>query len=800
VPNKVVSLSLSVLLLAGMVLLVFHPKSVESTSLDWWNPDWVHRKQIVITEKSGYDLTDFPVEVTFEHNGHVESDGKDIRAIDNGTEIPYCITSLNSSFASVMFEINLTSFSAKNIYVYYGNPSVSKPSYPLVPLEIVEGNTGHAIIDDRIYIGWDYTSWGWSNPVELWNDFRIDFNGNNDPTDDSDLIRDYGSRQGGIARHRADTSAIGLGDYQSYVQTAIYVDVIFADARLRVYRNNPWVETTQADFLHMFSPSYTHANYHGGTEQNLIDGEGTNLWGVDSGTWVYNSKENPSWMAFRDSSSGYVLASTGFGIGSNYSYFQGGKEASDWDRVINYCNKTRWEPVEPYDQPLDCRIYWYGDNSNSYTEIQKIAATLNNQPMVTIVPDTIIVPNDFLSIQEAINHANEGDTVFVRNGTYFGSVVVDRSISLVGENNQSTIIDGEGYRTVLKVIANNVEVTRFTIRNGWEYDNCGIYVNSSGNLVSENIVAGNFYGCRFWVSANNSLLGNRISNNVYGIRLDSSPNNDISGNSITENYDYGISLQTSPTSTVSGNNIADNRRSIFLYECSGTIISGNNVVANSEYGVCLSYSRNVSILGNNITGYGGGSEAYGICLFSGAKMNRIIENNIANNLYGIGLRDWSDLNNISGNMISANYFGILVDWSGGNFIHHNNIVNNVNQASINGDVGNSWDNGCEGNYWSDYSGSDGNGDGIGDSQYVIDATNIDHYPLMNPYWNPADINHDLKIDVKDIYIVAKSYGTTSTGPNPEGCEWNPHCDINEDGKINMKDYYPVCKNYGKTYP
>jgi len=733
VSNRVVSLSLSVLLLTSMLFVVFRPKSVESTSLDWWNPDWTHRKQIGITEKSGYDLTDFPVEVSFEHNGYVQSDGQDIRVIDNGTEIPYCITSLNSSFASMMFEINVTSFATKNIHVYYGNPSAQSPNYPLIPLTILEGNTGHAIIDNRVYIGWDYTSWGWSNPVELWNDFRIDFNRNNDPTDDGDLIRDYNNRQGGIGRHRRDTQAIGLGNYQSYVQTSVYVEIEFTDAKLRVYRSNDWVETTQADFSHMFSPSYTHANYHGGTEQNLIDGEDTNLWGVDSGTWVYNSKENPSWMAFRDSSSGYVLASTGFGIGNNYSYFQGGKEASDWDRDINYCNKTRWEPVEPYDQPPDCRIYWYGDNSNSYTEIQKIAATLNNQPMVTIVPDTIIVPDDFLSIQEAINNANEGDTIFVRNGTYYENCVVNKSVSLIGENKQGTIINGSFAGNVVRVTANNVKITNLSLCCGLE----GLYLSQCNSTLVDNLILSNNWGsivtdgCWFV-----GIARNYIDNPVgHSILLRESFSNLIEANSVRKDGGIGLFLFFSSNNTIENNVISD-------------IITGS-----TPTNIELEHSYNNLIVNNTLTG----------------------EN--------------------------CNY-AMILESSNKNVFFHNNIMNSARIANVflfESD-GNYWDNGLEGNYWSDYNGTDSDGDGIGDTPYVIDANNIDNYPLMNPYWNPADINHDLKIDVKDIYIVGKSYGTTSLGPNPEGYEWNPHCDINEDGKINMKDYYPVCKNYGKTYP
>jgi hypothetical protein len=249
-------------------------------------------------------------------------------------------------------------------------------------LTLVEGNTGYAIIDDLVYIGWDYTSWGWSNPVELWDDFRIDFNKNNNPTDDNDLIRDYGSRHGGIGRHRIDIEAIGLGEYQSYVRTPVYVDIIFADAKLRVYKKHPWVETTQADLLIMFSPSYTHANYGGGTEQNIIDGLNTTdpeLW-----TRLYHSKINPGWMAFRDSSTGNVFASAGLRIGGDYYYGQGAKEANDWDRVIDYsgCIGISY-PLDPYDQPPNCRIYWYGDNSNNYSVIEMIAQMLNNQPSVT---------------------------------------------------------------------------------------------------------------------------------------------------------------------------------------------------------------------------------------------------------------------------------------------------------------------------------------------------------------------------------------------------------------------------------
>lgn len=64
-------------------------------------------------------------------------------------------------------------------------------------------------------------------------------------------------------------------------------------------------------------------------------------------------------------------------------------------------------------------------------------------------------------------------------------------------------------------------------------------------------------------------------------------------------------------------------------------------------------------------------------------------------------------------------------------MYHNNIVDNVQQALDDG--GNAWDDGYGGNYWSDYAGTDGDADGIGDTAYVVPTGSQDMYPLMMPY-------------------------------------------------------------------
>ncbi|MEM2567033.1 MAG: dockerin type I domain-containing protein [Candidatus Bathyarchaeia archaeon] len=86
-------------------------------------------------------------------------------------------------------------------------------------------------------------------------------------------------------------------------------------------------------------------------------------------------------------------------------------------------------------------------------------------------------------------------------------------------------------------------------------------------------------------------------------------------------------------------------------------------------------------------------------------------------------------------------------------------------------------------------------DGIGDAPYVIDENNIDHYPLMSPWVSklPGDVNKDGKVDMTDVGIILRAYGTTSSSPN-----WNPNCDTNNDNKVDMSDVGIALRNYGKT--
>jgi len=208
----------------------------------------------------------------------------------------------------------------------------------------------------------------------------------------------------------------------------------------------------------------------------------------------------------------------------------------------------------------------------------------------------------YRNITSALKNALDGDTIFVRKGTYVENIIINRSISLVGEDIDLTIVDGSGIGNVISVLmTNNASITHLTIQgSGSLYYSAILIEHSSDITISSNKIRESANGISLFSSDNNVISNNTLLFNLLqGVYLYSSTGNLISRNIIYDNYG-GISLHSSSENVISGNTIYNNYGSggVYLYSSSENVISGNTIFSNN-YGVSLTYSGNNTIYHNN---------------------------------------------------------------------------------------------------------------------------------------------------------------------------------------------------------
>jgi len=307
-------------------------------------------------------------------------------------------------------------------------------------------------------------------------------------------------------------------------------------------------------------------------------------------------------------------------------------------------------------------------------------------------------------------------------------------------------------------------------------------------------------------------------NGGYGITIFNVSNVTVQDLNII-NFWSGIHVIEASNCRVVGNNITNTgatiNHGVFIKNSSGTTVTENRVIGKFEWGVRLSFSSYNEISGNTINGMTGGVGIQysphnqvlmntignvmvaGIGVSSGSFNITIAENHLADiGMFGISIEHGSDNSSVYRNTVMESYNGINIVYVSNSVFYQNNFINNTHQVNMYAaGYANDWDNGFDGNYWSDYTGADGNNDGIGDTPYVIDADNIDNYPLMNLYWNPADVNHDLEVDIYDVVMLSGAYLST-----PSDSNWNPHCDLVEPYEvIDIYDVVFMCGCYGDEY-
>jgi parallel beta-helix repeat protein len=190
---------------------------------------------------------------------------------------------------------------------------------------------------------------------------------------------------------------------------------------------------------------------------------------------------------------------------------------------------------------------------------------------------------NYTRIQDALNNITPGGTVYVFPGTYHEHIVVTTSVHLIGDNKDSTIIDGDNEEYVVSLDAGNSTLSGFTIiHSGRTFPEAGVYVKSDKNIVSGNILTENYYGMRLESTKNNTITSNMIIHNLRcGIYFSRASDNILTGNIVSNHSFNGFGLyEFSNNNTLLENILSQNNFSGINIRDS----MGNHVIDNRIFG------------------------------------------------------------------------------------------------------------------------------------------------------------------------------------------------------------------------
>ncbi|HTY74562.1 MAG TPA: NosD domain-containing protein, partial [Candidatus Nanoarchaeia archaeon] len=320
--------------------------------------------------------------------------------------------------------------------------------------------------------------------------------------------------------------------------------------------------------------------------------------------------------------------------------------------------------------------------------LQVIAAFSLNASATSLTSKTLIVPDEYPTITAAIANASQGDTILVKSGTYFENPIINKTITIEAENPTNTFVIGvggiaRGANPVFTIAADGVTISGFTIQSQ-NYSNptnyaSGIIIAGDNCAIVENKIVGTYYGIFCSVQSYLTITQNTIlQTQKEGIRICGGTNNTISDNTIALNAQSGIALDGYADS-VTNNQLLSNNRGLGL-GAPYSLVFGNEFSGNAESGLYVASSNSL-----------------------------IVANNMTNSKYGI-------------------YFTSFFAAPNNNTFYQNNITNNTQNVATTSTLNTqNWDNGAQGNYWSDYNATSNA------NAYTAYAENTDNHPLTTPY-------------------------------------------------------------------
>jgi len=461
-------------------------------------------------------------------------------------------------------------------------------------------------------------------------------------------------------------------------------------------------------------------------------------------------------------------------------------------KLYSTTNELIWNSTTDAEGKASFEIV-FGDENYSDTwnlicpnlRISQEVELLTDTPIVVSNISTVYVDDDFNSstpgwqydhfdkIQDGINAVKEGGTVYVFNVTYYENILVDKTINLVGEDRNGTIIDGGGNGDVLYISADWVNISGFTIQHSAGEPYAGINLYDVQHCCIEN---------------------NNISNNDYaGIWLDNSLNNTVSDCKVSSNAHGIVLFRLNSDNTISKCAVSNNaENSIVLWESGNNYntINDCNIVDNKD-GIVISGWNHHNIV-ENCTITGSFYDGISICDYS--HNNSIINNKINNVRHGFDMPNAFD-NVLSSNSISNSQRGIILTAASDN-IFINNTINSTEKEGIY--ILNSKSNTFLNTILSYTNGFRIEGETVADYIHEIDASNtingkpIYYYKNTNGMSVPSDAGQVILVNCTSFVISNVTIENVYNGVELAYCN---SCYINNvTSSNNWKGIYLISSN------
>lgn len=430
---------------------------------------------------------------------------------------------------------------------------------------------------------------------------------------------------------------------------------------------------------------------------------------------------------------------------------------------------------------------------------------VSNNNIIYVDDDNIYGPWDgtfehpYRTINDGVYNATDGDTIYVFNGIYFENITIDKWITLLGESENETIIDGLYHEFVLLLTEDNIAIKNFTIKNSGGYkDNAGIKVNSNKNSISDCIIYRTKTGIYFYNTNHNEIISCTFHTNGEGIFLKSSDFNIVEDCYFSNNA-LGIHLQNSERNLISNCYAHTNGLGFYFNSSSNNEIIHCAVCDNNDNqgGIALFYCSKIDIINCNIIHNGVGVYVYSSTdiLFESCNM-------LWNTHHAVRARE-SSQNIIIKNCEIANNFRYGVEIAGGSGkITQNNIYKNhiygVFSKSSYCDIKYNW--------WGAITGPAFTSFGIADRVSRVTGR-IRYFPWLLRY--QSDAGADWKVDdfftiielPDDVHKIVEIPGTDTDndgapdswelkwGYDPNEPEDHATLDPDEDGLNNLEECY-----------